>query len=85
MRRFWHSIATAKASLAAYAKITGRKNRGKLRRIYTLPRGISETADLVDCVVRDAVRSEPVCCGKSLHNSDSTGKTGLNRLALALE
>jgi len=60
MRHFWRTIAAANASLAANAKMIGRKNRGKLRLTHTPSRGLSGTGDLMDCVVRDAVRCEPV-------------------------
>jgi hypothetical protein len=50
MRHSWRTIATAKPSLADNSKMRGGKNRGKLRLTLAPSRGISETANLMDCV-----------------------------------
>jgi len=54
MRRFWRPIATANASLVDSVEMRGRKNRRNLRLTRMPSQGISETADLMDCVVLHA-------------------------------
>jgi len=80
MHHFCRTIATAKPSLAANVQNMDRKNRGKLRLTYAPLRVISETANLVDCVVRDAVRSEPVCGLFTRENGKIPGKIRSKRV-----
>jgi len=54
MGHFWHTIATAKPSLAASRNVKGPKNRRKLRPIHALSQGISETANSMEWVVLHA-------------------------------